>query len=266
MYIHDKNDLKTYVIKYIICLIPLYIYGFYKNGYLLYINNYTNILGMFKIFYLLILAILIYFITNKILKKSINIDITFLSIFLIPLFCPVNINLGLYSLVMFIFLLFRKFMYPSFIIVILSLLGKFSTSIDDASIYSFNILDLLWGKNIGGIGSTSIILACIIFITLSIINDHKYIVSLSSLFSFILLSIIFKKYFLLTSGNAILTMLFITSLPNKSPILTKNMIIYGQLVGIVGFILCVFVSPYYGMSLATFILSLTFCFKWSKYI
>lgn len=255
MYIHDKNDLKSYVIKYILCLLPLYIYGFYKNGILLFINDYTNVFGMFKVFYLPLLSVFAYFITNKILKVDFKIDLLFLSLFIIPIFMPSTINLFVYFVINFLFLLFRKVYNTALIISILSLLGTFQSSIDNPSMYAFSTWDLLWGRNIGGIASTSIILGLIIFIVLSFINDHKYLVSISGLFSFILLCVVFKEYSFLTSGNAILTLLFIASISDKCSILKKNMLIYGFLVGVLGFILCLFVSPYYGMVLSTFIIS-----------
>ncbi len=258
MYIHDKNDLKSYVIKYIICLLPLYIYGFYKNGILLYINDYSDILGMFKIFYLVILSVLAYFITNKILKKEFRFDLIFLSLFLLPLFCPYNINLLVYFAVVFICLLLRKFYNVSLLIVFLSLLASFSVDIDNTSKYFFTTWDLLWGRNIGGIGSTSIVLGLTIFIVLSLINNHKYFVSISGLFSLIILSIVFKEYTFLTNGNIILTLLFIASITDKSPVLKKNMVFYGLVIGALGFILCKFVSPYYGMALSTCIVSMVY--------
>ena len=48
VYLHDKNDLKKNIIKYIICLLSLYLYGFYKNGILLYSKDYVSFLEMFK--------------------------------------------------------------------------------------------------------------------------------------------------------------------------------------------------------------------------
>lgn len=260
MYMHDKNDLKSYVIKYILCLLPLYMYGFYKNGILLYLSDYTTIFGMFKVFYLPFLSLLAYFITGKILKQNFKVDLLFLSLFLVPIFMPSNINLFVYFVINFLFLLFRKFYNTALVITVLSFFGTFQSSIDNPSMYAFSTWDLLWGRNIGGIASTSIILGLIIFIVLSFINDHKYFVSLSALFSFILLSIIFKEYSILTNGNAILTMLFITSLSDKSPLLRKNMIYYGFLVGLLGFTLCLLVNPYYGMVLSTFIISIIYEF------
>ena len=69
VFLHNKNNLKKIIISYILALIPLYLYGFYKNGIILYNKDYISLFGMFKIFYLLIINVLLYFITNKILKN-----------------------------------------------------------------------------------------------------------------------------------------------------------------------------------------------------
>ncbi len=70
VYLHDKNDLKKNIIKYIICLLSLYLYGFYKMEYFFILKIMLVFLEMFKIVYLLILSICAYFLTNKILKKK----------------------------------------------------------------------------------------------------------------------------------------------------------------------------------------------------
>ena len=61
VYVHSKNDLKKNVIYFLYSLIPLYLYGIYKNGYLLYQRNLIGFLGMFKLVILLGIGLLIYF-------------------------------------------------------------------------------------------------------------------------------------------------------------------------------------------------------------
>lgn len=258
VYLHDKNDLKKNIIKYIICLLSLYLYGFYKNGILLYSKDYVSFLEMFKIVYLLILSICAYFLTNKILKKEFKLDLTFLSLFLIPLFMPLSINLFVYFGIVFIFLLFRKYYNVALVILVLSFLGKFASPMDDTSLYAFSTWDYLWGRNIGGIGSTSIVLGIIIAIVLSFTNNYKYLISIFGILSFSILSILFKDYAFLINSNAILTILFIATIPDKSPVLKKNMIIYGLLIGILGSIFMKVLNPYYGMVLSTAVISIIY--------
>ena len=258
VYLHDKNDLKKNIIKYIICLLPLYLYGFYKNGILLYSKDYVSFLEMFKIVYLLISSVGAYFLTNKILKKEFKFDLTFLSLFLIPLFMPLNINLFVYFGLVFIFLLFRKHYNVALLILVLSFFGKFAGPMDDTSLYAFSTWDYLWGRNIGGIASTSIVLGVIIAIVLTFTNNYKYLISIFGLLIFSALSILFKDYTFLLNGNAILTILFIATIPDKSPVLKKNMMIYGLLIGIIGFVFMKVLNPYYGMALSVSIISIIY--------
>lgn len=258
VYLHDKNDLKKNVIKYIICLLPLYLYGFYKNGILLYSKDYISFFGMFKIVYLLILSVGTYFLTNKILKKEFRFDLTFLSLFLIPLFMPLSINLFVYFGILFIFLLFRKHYNVALVILVLSFFGKFDSPLDDTGLYAFSTWDYLWGRNIGGIASTSIVLGIIIAIVLTFTNNYKYLISIFGLLSFSILSILFKDYTFLLNGNAILTILFIATIPDKSPVLKKNMMIYGLLIGIIGFVFMKALNPYYGMVLSATTISIIY--------
>lgn len=258
VFLHNKNNLKKNIISYILALIPLYLYGFYKNGIILYNKDYISFFGMFKIFYLLIINILLYFITNKILKKNISFDLIFLSIFIIPLFMPFNINLLVYILVMFLGLLFRKYYNVSLVILILSIFFSFLNPAEADNIYAFNTWDLLFGRNIGGLASTSIVIGIIIAIYLAITNNYKYLITLSGVIIFILLSILFKDYSFLTSGNAYLSLIFLAPWSDKSPYLKKYMLIYGALIGVLGFIFMHFINPYYGMVLAITIISIIY--------
>lgn len=258
VFLHNKNNLKKNIISYILALIPLYLYGFYKNGIILYNKDYISLFGMFKIFYLLIINILLYFITNKILKKNISFDLIFLSLFIIPLFMPFNINLLVYILVMFLGLLFRNYYNVSLVILILSIFFSFLNPAEVDNIYAFNTWDLLFGRNIGGLASTSIVIGILIAIYLAITNNYKYLITLSGVIIFIILSILFKDYSFLTSGNAYLSLIFLAPWSNKSPYLKKYMLIYGALIGVLGFIFMHFINQYYGMVLAITIISIIY--------
>ena len=87
----------------------------------------------------------------------------------------------LYFLIISISLLFRKYYNVALIILILSLFNNFENFVDEANIYAFSTWDLLWGRNIGGIGSTSIILGILIGIILIFTNNYKYLVVIGGL-------------------------------------------------------------------------------------
>ena len=94
---HNKESIKKIVIRYLVCLIPLIIYGIYKNGFLLYTRDLIFFLSIFKIIYLLIISLIVYIVIDKLLFKKRefwSMDLLFLLI--IPLFIPPNINILLY--------------------------------------------------------------------------------------------------------------------------------------------------------------------------
>lgn len=251
---HENNSLKKQVIISILCLIPLYLYGFYKNGLLLYQKSLISIFMVPKIFYFLSFSLLAYFITNKILHKKFECDLLFLSLFIIPLFMPFNANLIIYSLVMFIALLCRKYFNLCLVILLLSLFWSFETPADSLSLYDFSLMDLLMGRGIGGIGVTSIIWGLIILVLLSVLTDYKYLVSSSSLITYLVLALIFGKLNYLTLGNPILTLILVAPFSKYTPLERKYQILYGVLVAFLGFLL-MFLNIYYGMILSCFIFS-----------
>ena len=61
VYIHSQNNLKKIVFQYILCIIPLVFYGIYKNGFLLWNRDLMTFLAIFKLIYLLLISIGIYF-------------------------------------------------------------------------------------------------------------------------------------------------------------------------------------------------------------
>ena len=70
VYLKSKNNENKILVKYILLLIPFLIYGFYKNGILLYKGEYVNILNMFKPLILTIISILISYLFTKYKKED----------------------------------------------------------------------------------------------------------------------------------------------------------------------------------------------------
>ena len=101
VFLHTKENISIIVKKYLLCLLPLIIYGIYKNGYLLYSRNLISFPEIFKIVYLLLISFCVYLIINKLIfKKSFwSLDLVF--ILVIPLFMPSNINIVIYTLGLF---------------------------------------------------------------------------------------------------------------------------------------------------------------------
>ena len=62
----SNNSIKRITLTYVISLLPLILFGFYKNGISLYIKKYVNILEMFKPLVIILLGFLIGAIVNVI--------------------------------------------------------------------------------------------------------------------------------------------------------------------------------------------------------
>ena len=65
-YIFSKDNNREYLL--FIAIIPLYLYGIYKNGYLLYANKYINLFGIFKVVLYPLISALIGYLFGYIFK------------------------------------------------------------------------------------------------------------------------------------------------------------------------------------------------------
>lgn len=268
VFFHSKDNLKKSVISYILCLLPLYLYGIYKNGILLYNKNAIGFIGIFKLIYLLLIGILVYAIVNIIFKKKLKIDLEFLSLFIIPLFMMPNVSFLIYGIGMFIGLIIinvvqkylriniNKIAFIKLLIVLLMLLFSvysYENNLESMNIYAFNIFDLMWGRNIGGLGSTSIILSVIIMLILAIINNYKYIICVGAISTLVIFSLIFHEYSFFITSAGLVPIIFVATDLESTPVSKKWCLVNGIIVGLVGFFLMKYVNIYEGMFLSILI-------------
>lgn len=208
VYIRSNRSIFTISITRICLLIPLIIYGFYKNGIYLYLHNYTNILGLFKPLVLILGSAIIGALVNIIYEYVIHknktdiISIIFSSFhveYSIILAClmPISINLLVYFIVLFTLMFISKFlnnrvnvMCVCFIdIYIMSVLlfdFNYANSYELDKTFSLDFMDYLIGKGIGGFATTHIILLVIAFFGLHFTNNSKTAITLSSIITIII--------------------------------------------------------------------------------
>lgn len=271
VFFHNKVNIKNIVISYLLCLIPLILYGIYKNGILLYTRDLISFLSIFKIIYLLIIGLLIYILVDILIfkKKEIwTLDLLFLMI--IPLFMPQNINLFVYGISLFISFLisnvlerkikFNKMAFCKlFIILVLVVINNYTylNPAENLNIYSLNYWDLLWGRNIGGIASTNIILGIIILILFSVLNNYKKIIAICSISAFIIISLLVSGFDInsLLSSSAILGLILLNVDSISTPHSRLGMIIYGIACGILTAILTYFLNAFEGVFISVLFLS-----------
>ena len=271
VFFHNKVNIKNIVISYLLCLIPLILYGIYKNGILLYTRDLISFLSIFKIIYLLIISLLIYILVDILIfkKKEIwTLDLLFLMI--IPLFMPQNINLFVYGISLFISFLisnvlerkikFNKMAFCKlFIILVLVVINNYTylNPAENLNIYSLNYWDLLWGRNIGGIASTNIILGIIILILFSVLNNYKKIIAICSISAFIIISLLVSGFDInsLLPSSAILGLILLNVDSISTPHSRLGMIIYGIACGILTAILTYFLNAFEGVFISVLFLS-----------
>ena len=270
VFLHTKENISIIVKKYLLCLLPIIIYGIYKNGYLLYSRNLISFPEIFKIVYLLLISFCVYLIINKLIfKKSFwSLDLVF--ILVIPLFMPSNINIVIYTLGLFISYLlvsilgkklkFNKMAFCKlFIILLLVLFSNYTylNSGEALNIYSLNLWDNLWGRNIGGIATSNIILGLIILIIFCLTNIYKKSVAISSLLTFLILTLILNDFNIniITYSTPILGIILLNIDTTSTPVTKKAMIIYGTMHGILTSILTTYLNLNEGVFISTLFLS-----------
>jgi len=266
-----KKSINNLIKENIYILIPFVMYGIYKNGYLIYQKNIINIFGIFKPLYLVVISVLIKILVDLIKYKKIKFDYNFIYVILIAMIMPYNINYLvyiilfsiLYFLSTFINLKVNKVCIIYLIILLVNSLFNVFTYLNPLEInysYNFEFLDYLFGRNIGGISTTSIILSLISYIYL--INNYYYkkdipfIINLSYLFlSFIYFIFTNNNTFLLNS-ELIFASIFIATLPEFSPHKRNFQIIYSLLIGILTFVISILFNSIISVYIAIFIISL----------
>lgn len=264
------NDL---VLNNIYLLIPLIIYGIFKNGYLVYEKGLINVLMIFKPLYLVLIGIIVKIVIDLIKYKNIKFDYNLIYVIIIGMIMPYNINILVYGIVFtitYILTLFIekyiKFNKVCLIYLILILVNSifndftFMSILDKNYSYSFDFLDLLMGRCIGGISSTSILFSLIAYIIL--INNYYYKKDIPFVINITYLGLAFI-YFIITNNSGLLlnselifASIFVCTLPEYSPYKERNQIIYSVMIAIIAFIISILFNSIISIYIATLILSL----------
>lgn len=262
----SNNSIKNISITYIISLLPLILFGFYKNGISLYIKKYISVLEMFKPLLIILLGFIIGIIVNIIYEKkvkknksSLN-DIIFSSLhpiygILIGGISSINTNILLFILVTFIILLISKFIKNKInyivlasliIFFIMNIFNKFSflNIYEVSNKFNMNAIDYLFGKGSGGIITTNILLLIISYIILYNSKIYKRNIPIYSFISFLILSIIYcfikndigNIMNMLFTNGILFSFVYIASEPNSSSYTRLGSSLYGIIVGILSFI------------------------------
>ena len=268
----NRKDYKRLIIENIIILIPFFLYGLYKNGILIFQRGFIYISLIFKNIYFLLISIVIKIIYDLIKNKKILLDYNLIYLILVSMIMPYNMNILVYTLILILtfissnllekYIKFNKVCYMFIIIFLINgLISNFSFNniLEDKFSYSFSLFDILMGRSIGGISSTSILLSFIGYIYLINTLYYKKNIPLAINLTYVILAFI---YYLITNNNIIVnselifSSIFIATLPMYSPYKDIQQIIYGILVGIITFILYILFNSIWVIYLSILIISI----------
>lgn len=277
-----KYDTKKLVIQNICLLLPFIIYSFYKNGYLLYEKKLINFINIFKPLYLIIFGIILKILVDLIRYKKIKFDYEFVYVLLLGMIMPYNINYIIYIisftiiyiLTIFIdkYIKYNKVCLMYLIIIMINFnFNKytFMTPLEENYSFSFTFFDLLIGRNIGGIASTSILFSLFAYVILLSNYYYKknipFTINITYLVCAFIYYLVTKNSELILNSELIFGSVFVSTLPIYSPYKEKTQIIESIIIGILTFIISINFNSIIAIYLSTFILSLLPNIKWFKF-
>ena len=288
VYLRSKKSIFNISIMRILLLLPMILYGIYKNGLFLYINKYTtNILDVFRPLTFILGGALIGALVNLLYEYVFNKknnqefklkEILFSSFHIeygVILGCltSINTNMLVFFLTLLIIFFISKFFKNRvnlicicFIIIyaVQTLVLKdfnYMNIYETNKLFEYNILDYIIGKNIGGIAATHILLNIIIFIVLSVTNNTKTSIGILSMLSSFILFSLYCMIANINIGNVyfqygyIFIFTYVATEYVTSSYTILGMRLFGILVGVLSFIFY-FVNPVIAPIIAILIVSL----------
>lgn len=276
-----KKSLNTKIyLMYFISLVPLILFGLYKNGIELYQKGLVDTLNMLKPLIMLFIGVA-GAIVGGILRESGKEPVSFKTIgllkedileaILVVAILPIRTSPIIIFLITLLFsLLFSKlklnrialmYILIEGINVILGL-NTFNNAYELNTVLNYDGIDLFWGMGTGGIFATSILFVVIGLIFLSFNKIYKKELVYSSLITFLVLGVVsnvirgaYTEIIPFIFGyNIMFILTFISPNMYSSSYTIKGQILSGVLTGILTFAFS-FLTPYTSAVLAVLIVS-----------
>ncbi len=231
VYLHSKNDSNSLIKIMLYLFIPFIIYGFYKNGLVLYQKDYCSVLGMLRP--LIILGISIFIsIIFCIINKEQKISYRLLSNIMIAMVVSPNINLIIYIGLLAVLNLAQKYLkfnsVPIFMVItlIIDLISKkisFLNAMESVVEHNYMLMDFLLGKGPGGISNTLLVASLISLGLLAMNVSYKKQIPMMAFISYYTLAIITAfingtlDQTLLLNNNVIFSFVFLSNISIYAP-------------------------------------------------
>lgn len=261
MYVKKNN--KELNIDYLVALLPLVVYGFYKNYFIVYnrgLITFSFVIKQIVIFILAIaVAILIPILVNILQKKKwhdgILKDYTIPLVIIIFLIMPVKYNKLIFLILLAVFVCLNSFFKPNkfpfnrlalFQIIALFILSHFG-GIAYESIYestkelSFTLFNSFFGRSVMNFGTTNIFLILCAFAYLTVRGYYKKEIPITIILVYLLSGIginflmhkdVLSIFSTLITTNILFSTIFVSTIPFYSPYTKEGTIIYSILIGL----------------------------------
>ena len=266
---------------YAIALLPLIIFGFYKNGIQLYDKGYVDFIGMFKPLILILMSICGSVVGNilrdykrngKVTKEVLtNIKRGIIESTLLAMVLPIKSSPIIIFLITLIFgLTFEKSKLNRIALMYIIIQGlntllrlnSFSNQYEVNTVLNYDGFDLFLGWGLGGICSTSVLLMIIALIFLSFNKLYKKDMAYASLITFIFLgtvpSMISGNYTEILNYifgyNIIFVLIFIAPNLYSSSYTIKGQILSGIVIGVLTYFISI-LTPYNAAMLSVLIVN-----------
>lgn len=229
VYVRNKISIKTISLTRIAFLLPLIIYGIYKNGIYLYQHGFVSIFGMFKPIIMILtgafIGVIINIMYEKVIKKNEGrIDEIIFSSFhveygiILACLSSINTNIIIFILTTLIIFILSKFMnnrintiaITFLIIYAISIISGgyiFENSYELSKKFSLSIFDYLIGRGVGGIASTHTLLLIVAIVGMYLTNNNKTEITIYSILAFVIPSFIYG----LVASRDILSLIFLNN-------------------------------------------------------
>ncbi|MBR1413868.1 MAG: RnfABCDGE type electron transport complex subunit D [Bacilli bacterium] len=275
-YLHHEIDYKKIILDYLVVLIPLIIYGLYKNGVVLYKEGYISLIKViYPVLYPLLGGLIGYFI-NYIFTKKKELNYNMLYGIIIGMTVSFNLNIFIFIIILSLILgacqLFEiKFDFNKMClirlltVIALLVLNKYSYAnpLELSDKYSYSYFDVLFGRGVSGICISNTFISILAYIYLSFNNFYKKDIPLMIIATYTICGLIYfaisneYKPLLneLTTGTLVFASVFIATDSINSPYKKYSKILYSVLIGLLSFLFTRLINSHEGIYLAILLVS-----------
>ncbi len=250
VYLKSKKNIMDFSCLYFISVLPLIIYGLYKNVFLVFRDgdfSFLEIINPILILALPVIIILLYNMLHNNFCKFCYDDLPWLFVFF---FLPPNSNVLISTSIFLVFYLVSKkidykinlttlFKLVVVLVFVFFELYSYQNLLEMNFELNYNTYDMVFGKLVAGTFSSHLILTILTFLMLCTSNYYKKSIPLIAGSIYTLLVFIFSFFindiFVNISG-VLLFFVLLGSFSIYTPVDDKKVVIYSSLLGILTFV------------------------------